>query len=235
MAIETICQGCARKLRVGDEYAGKKARCPQCGMIYTVPGIVVDHAPEVAPAASATSGASANSGRWQLRIPDGRVYGPVAKSELDQWVREGRITGACHLLRDGTQMWHPADTIYPELAARTATPPVGSTSRGGNPFADTASDHPYSPSHVAQPMRRTRQTPHRGVLILVLAILGWAVCFVFAPFAWAMGNTDLRAMRAGSMDPRGMGMTQAGMILGMIQTVLLLLLLVLAFLFALAS
>ena len=91
MPIETICQTCARKLRVADEYAGKKARCPQCGTIYVVPG-----------AADAVSSGwrkrSTRSSRtavetWQVRTPDGRVYGPVPKSELDQWVIEGRIPG----------------------------------------------------------------------------------------------------------------------------------------------
>ena len=227
MAIETICQGCARKLRVADEYAGKKARCPECGMIYTVPGAVDATFPTAMRSSSADTVDSATSGRWQLRIPDGRVYGPVAKSELDQWLREGRITSACHLLRDGSQTWHPADTIYPELATYAAGPAVKQPSRGGNPFADESVGQPYAPSYVAQPMHRSRLAPHRGVLILILAILGWAVCFVFAPFAWAMGSADLRAMRTGSMDPSGMGLTQAGMILGMIQTILLLLLLVL--------
>jgi hypothetical protein len=37
MSIETICTGCSRKLRVADEHAGKKARCPSCGTIYSVP------------------------------------------------------------------------------------------------------------------------------------------------------------------------------------------------------
>jgi hypothetical protein len=46
MAIETICTGCARKLRVGDEHAGKKARCPSCGTIYNVPASSFAQQPE---------------------------------------------------------------------------------------------------------------------------------------------------------------------------------------------
>ncbi|MCA9204393.1 MAG: hypothetical protein R3C99_10620 [Pirellulaceae bacterium] len=37
MAIEFQCNGCAKRLRVPDESAGKKARCPDCGMIQDVP------------------------------------------------------------------------------------------------------------------------------------------------------------------------------------------------------
>lgn len=36
MAIELICQGCSRKLRVGEEHAGKQARCPECGTVMPV-------------------------------------------------------------------------------------------------------------------------------------------------------------------------------------------------------
>ena len=37
MAIETTCGGCGKLLSVGDEHAGRRARCPECGQIYTVP------------------------------------------------------------------------------------------------------------------------------------------------------------------------------------------------------
>jgi hypothetical protein len=72
-------------------------------------------------------------------------------------------------------------------------------------------------------------------MILAFGILGWLVCPVFAPFAWAMGTGDLREMRAGSMDPRGMSLTQAGMILGAIQTVLVIIVLAFVCLGVLAS
>jgi hypothetical protein len=37
--------------------------------------------------------------------------------------------------------------------------------------------------------------------------------------AWVMGSSDLREMRSGRMDPSGMGLTQAGQILGMIYAI----------------
>ena len=63
--------------------------------------------------------------------------------------------------------------------------------------------------------------PHRGVLVLVLAILGFVLCGpVTAIPAWIMGSADLKEMDAGTMDPTGRGMTTAGRILGIIQTIL---------------
>lgn len=72
------------------------------------------------------------------------------------------------------------------------------------------------------------QRPHRGVLILVLGILGLVCCFILGIIAWVMGNTDLQEMRAGRMDPSGEGLTQAGRICGIISVVLWLLWFVMA-------
>jgi hypothetical protein len=86
-----------------------------------------------------------------------------------------------------------------------------------------------SPAASSSPSPSNPTQPHRGVLILVLGILGLVVCFPFGIAAWVMGGGDLREMRAGRMDPTGQGMTQAGYIIGIIATLLALL----AFLIAL--
>ncbi len=62
--------------------------------------------------------------------------------------------------------------------------------------------------------------PHRGAMILVFGILSWLLCFVFGIVAWVMGNTDLREMAEGRMDPSGEGLTRAGKIVGMIHVIL---------------
>ena len=63
--------------------------------------------------------------------------------------------------------------------------------------------------------------PHRGSLILVLGILSLVLCGIFTAIpAWIMGNSDLKAMAAGTMDPSGRSLTNAGKICGMISTIL---------------
>jgi hypothetical protein len=62
--------------------------------------------------------------------------------------------------------------------------------------------------------------PHRGVLILILGILGIVLCCPLGIAAWVMGNSDLRAMERGEMDKTGEGMTQAGKICGIISVAL---------------
>jgi hypothetical protein len=63
--------------------------------------------------------------------------------------------------------------------------------------------------------------PHRGTLILVLGILGIVVCGPLGIVAWIMGNTDLKEIDGGLMDPAGRGNTNAGRICGMIATILM--------------
>lgn len=72
--------------------------------------------------------------------------------------------------------------------------------------------HPVTPS---QPDRG------RGALILVLGILSLVMFGLFTGIpAWVMGHTDLRRMREGTMERADEGITRAGMILGIIGTVL---------------
>lgn len=61
--------------------------------------------------------------------------------------------------------------------------------------------------------------PHRGVLILVLGILGLVVCMPLGIAAWVMGSSDLKAMNRGEIDPDGRSMTQAGKVCGIISVV----------------
>jgi len=69
--------------------------------------------------------------------------------------------------------------------------------------------------------RRSDLEPHRGALIMVLGILSLFVAsFILGPMAWIMGTNDLKAMRAGRMDPEGESQTNTGRICGMISTII---------------
>lgn len=90
------------------------------------------------------------------------------------------------------------------------------------PAAPVEDDEPEERDE-RRPRRRRREylQPHRGVLILILGILGLVVFQPLGIVAWILGNTDLKEMRAGRMDPEGEGMTNAGRICGIIATVLM--------------
>jgi len=80
---------------------------------------------------------------------------------------------------------------------------------------------PGMPFPPTQPGMLGQSMPHRGVLVLVLGILGIIMCGVFGVIAWVMGNRDVNQMQVGRMDPSGRGLTDAGRICGIIGTVLL--------------
>jgi len=78
---------------------------------------------------------------------------------------------------------------------------------------------PVVPVESQEPPQQSLR-PHRGVLILVLGILGIVCCFICGIIAWVMGNNDMREIDAGRMDPTGRGLTQAGKICGMVSVIL---------------
>lgn len=219
MPIETMCPGCGRKLRVGDEFAGKQARCPVCNEIYSV---MVDAEP---------TRDLPNANSWRLKTPEGQIYGPVLKDELDKWVTDGRVTADCYLAPDESD-WERADRFYrvlkevPTAVHAQFAAGAGASSAVGLQGAGHAGTHAI-PSANATRYRYT--AAHRGGLILALGLISWFVgCPIFGLFAWIMGNNDLREMRLGRMDPSGMGLTQAGQIIGMIHVILVAIVVIIA-------
>ena len=65
--------------------------------------------------------------------------------------------------------------------------------------------------------------PEQGqaVTALVLGILSIVLCQLLGPFAWKLGNNELRGIAEGRRSPEGLGMAQAGRITGIIGTCLL--------------
>jgi len=60
-----------------------------------------------------------------------------------------------------------------------------------------------------------------AVIALVLGVAGFFCCNLVGPVAWYMGHQERKAIRAGLSSPAGDGMALAGMILGIIDTALI--------------
>jgi len=71
----------------------------------------------------------------------------------------------------------------------------------------------------------------QATTILVLGILSLVVCQILGPIAWVMGNTELAGIDAGRRPPQNRGTAQAGRILGIISTVLMIIGVVFLFVF----
>ena len=65
------------------------------------------------------------------------------------------------------------------------------------------------------------ERPHRGGMILAFGIISLVmfqcmIGLVFGILAWVMGNSDLKGMADGEVDPEGKQLTQVGRILGIV-------------------
>lgn len=100
-------------------------------------------------------------------------------------------------------------------------PPPGYAPPGASP--PPAGQPPGYPGYPQQPPAgygyATGVKPHRGIVILVLGICGFAVCVICGIIAWVMANNDLREMEAGTMDREGYQLTNAGRLCGMISVI----------------
>lgn len=63
--------------------------------------------------------------------------------------------------------------------------------------------------------------PSQSVTVFVLGILSLIVCQFLGPFAWKMGNDEVRAITEGRRSAENLGLAQAGRICGIIGTGLL--------------
>jgi hypothetical protein len=86
---------------------------------------------------------------------------------------------------------------------------------------------PYAPPQpfYVQPPPARAMDEHRGAMVLTFGLLAWMFCFAFGIVAWYMGRRDLAAMKAGTMDRAGEGLTTAGYWLGLTNLLLTLLML----------
>ena len=110
-----------------------------------------------------------------------------------------------------------------------AAPPVAPTAEPQEDDRHRRRKHEYDDEfdddfNETRLLRRS-DVAHRGGTILALGIISLVVpcaAVICGPLAWIMGNSDLTAIRAGRMDPSGEGMVQAGRVLGIISTILML-------------
>jgi phage FluMu protein Com len=227
MAIETKCDGCGKLLSVGDEHAGRRARCPACGQIYTIPS--PNSAPPDLPTpptpqsssnqlfAETTAGAipnppssqqsAENADQFWMRSTEGSDYGPVDRVTLNRWFNEGRVGPGYMIRQSETGDWQVAESFKPR-AIQAGMP------SSGNPYA-TATTGSVVPAYG-----QMYPKPDQSGLVLAFGILSWFICPIFGIVAWVMGSSGLRDIKLGLVDPANKGLMQAGYYLGMVNVIL---------------
>lgn len=144
--------------------------------------------------------------RWYYLL-NGQQHGPVTTEQLQALISRGTLRLNDYVWREGMANWAAIQSV-PELY-QGASPPQAAYPRPG--YQAGAYGYRGAGRYVR---------PHRGAAVLTLGILGLVVCVICGIIAWAMGSSDLAAMRAGVMDRSGEGLTKAGQICGMISVIL---------------
>ena len=78
MPIDSLCTGCGKTLRVNNEFAGRKARCPSCGNIYTA-----GNDPNIQSSTSLQASNPANA--ETAYVPQSSANAPLAQTDADSW------------------------------------------------------------------------------------------------------------------------------------------------------
>lgn len=223
VAIETICSGCGQKLSVADENAGKRARCPACGQIYTIPqpggaggtghpdprlGETAPHPSGGANTPQGHSGPTASGAhspeQYWMRATDGAEYGPADRATLNRWFAEGRVGPGYMIRQHEPGNWQSAEAFRPQIDQ----PHTASSS---NPYTD---QNPYRPAPTTPSGNYNYPKGDQGGVILAMGILGFMCCPIFGVVAWIMGSSALNDIQAGRADPGSKGMVQVGYYLG---------------------
>ena len=115
-------------------------------------------------------------------------------------------------------MWQPADLFKPiAQPVGIPNPNIPSIPSSGNPYA-AATTGPGAPTY-----RQMYPKPDQSALVLAFGILSWFSCPIFGIIAWILGDSGLRDIRLGLVDPANKGLMQAGYYLGMVNVIIFML------------
>ena len=172
--------------------------------------------------ANAAQVISTNKDEWFYAI-NNVEHGPVQFPQLQALVASGPLSDTDLVWKEGMANWTPVNQVSGLTSA-------GNVAMGGGQVGMPHSQLPGQPQQLN--VQATLQYPdgnqdkpnwpHRGGTILTLGILSLVLCAPLGFFAWLMGSGDLKKMTRGIMDESGRGTTQAGMIMGMISSILML-------------
>jgi hypothetical protein len=226
MPINIACPGCNRALTLPDEHMNRSVQCPACKQAF--------HPAEAAPAGGirpAAAGLGVNSankpGEKEPKappIPPSRPPLPATRDDTRGSTRRRKR-------KEEDDLCPKCRGLVPRSADRC--PECGAELE---PEAETD----YRPWEQSG-LERRDSAAHRGTFILLLGLVSFALALLFwCPMlfrawlgvvassaglatglsAWMMGHKDLRKMEEHSMDRRGRGSTNVGMIFGIIGTLI---------------
>jgi len=115
MGIRFSCSN-GHKLNVKAELAGRKGRCPECGVSVQIPHESNTAEPKkdepVPPISALLSDPNAV---WYLQVPHGPQYGPATGAVFETWIKERRVSPNMLVWKEGWERWIEAKNVFPDL------------------------------------------------------------------------------------------------------------------------
>jgi len=128
---------------------------------------------------------------FMVRVPSGEEYGPADAVTILDWIQQNRLDDRCHIRQQDQEAWIgiPAWRLLQKREAAAK-----------NVFAN-------SPRSLSAPSASNRSSAApasgRGVVVLILGILSWVLCFsliggiLCAIFAIPLGFSELKRINQG--------------------------------------
>ena len=126
------CPNCRFAHRFLAALAGQSMHCQACGFVFRIP---------LVPLAPAEGVDFSQAGRWLLRLPGGRQFGPVRQEIILEWLSEGRADADCLVSPEGSTAWYRVVEVFPRAPLKNKTGNAGRTAPG-------EPDEPGSPASI---------------------------------------------------------------------------------------
>jgi hypothetical protein len=124
---------------------------------------------------------------WYLQTVEGQTYGPVPRSELVNWVSQGRVSPNCMVCREGDSSWRWARDEFPAIVRAPQTcPHCGGTINAASGLCERC--HAAAPAMPAYGSMPTGRTVLEGVTVplLVSAISNVVFAVIWAFSCWGI-------------------------------------------------
>lgn len=114
---------------------------------------------------------------WYFQAQDGEVYGPVERSELEEWRREGRISPECRLRSSASEDWIAPGDIFPEIVPTEPEPeaeePVAEEQPQPKPGKKKVAARTRAPAGEGDEDEEPRSTRSKAVAFVLAFFLFW--------------------------------------------------------------
>jgi hypothetical protein len=223
MPIDSICSGCGKSLRVGDEFLGRKARCPVCQTIYVVSSSSIQgsiaETTYAQPSIESLPNAVLADAQPDFRSDQPTQYDAVSKPDASNGILPSirPIEPSLFYVRTpSSSVYGPADSATVDewiLQGRLddtchvrvqdseqwiGIPAWRYQQRASSPTNSFSSEASHFVAPIAANQSSVSPSSGNGAIVLVAGILSWVLCpGIAAAIAVVMGMNSLKSIRRG--------------------------------------